>query len=173
MQKIIFSLLFITYATMGIVAQNQEKPCSRAEANQMDFWIGEWDLEWKSSTGKVQNGTSVVTKILDGCVILEEFNGGKDLPLRGISHSMFDESDGNWKQTWVDNSGSYLDFVGGMIGDEMTLVRSFDGKDGKGRMQKMVFLNIENDSLEWRWESSTDEGSTWNLVWHIKYTRKK
>ena len=34
------------------------------------------------------------------------------MPLRGLSVSLFNARSGKWQQTWVDNEGAYLDFVG-------------------------------------------------------------
>lgn len=172
MEKVIIGIVLLGCFAVSTLSQSQKKPCSEDEANQFDFWVGEWNLEWKTQTGEVQRGTNVVNKVLGGCVVQENFDGGAKLPLKGISHSMFEARSGKWKQTWVDNSGSYLDFVGGMDGDKMILSRGFTGRDGKERMQRMIFFNIEKNSIDWKWEGSTDGGKTWKLAWHIKYSRK-
>lgn len=54
----------------------------------------------------------------------------------------------------------------------MILSRKFTNADGKEVHQRMIWFNIEEDSLEWNWEKSTDGGKTWQLNWHISYTRK-
>ena len=42
---------------------------------------------------------------------------------------MFDAKDACWKQTWVDDNGSYLDFRGGFDGEAMALSRQLlDGQ---------------------------------------------
>lgn len=152
-------------------AQGQQ-PAIPDEASQFDFWVGEWDLSWKTPQGETQRGTNTISKILDGRVIEERFDGGPDNPLRGVSHSVYSARQKMWKQTWVDNSGGYLDFTGGMADGEMTLSRSFTGPGGKQGLQRMVFFNIQQDSLDWRWESSTDDGKTWTLQWKVHYSRK-
>jgi len=145
----------------------QNLPCTREEASQFDFWMGEWDLTWADG-GK---GSNHITKILGGCVIHEAFDGTPSMPLKGISVSTFDVSAGLWKQTWVDNSGGYLDLVGGMEGDRMILVRDavLEGKPVKHRM---VFYNIAENALDWNWERSEDNGATWTVLWKIHYQRK-
>ena len=45
-----------------------------------------------------------ITKVLDGCAILEEFSGAPGSKLDGRSFSQFDTATKQWKQTWVDNS---------------------------------------------------------------------
>ena len=50
--------------------------------------------------------------------------------LRGRSASIFDVSAGKWKQTWVDNEGGYLDFVGEFKDGQMVLEREATRPDG-------------------------------------------
>ncbi|MEQ1923390.1 MAG: hypothetical protein ABL952_12860, partial [Pyrinomonadaceae bacterium] len=38
--------------------------------------------------------------------------------------------------------------------------------------QRMIFSNIRTDSIEWNWESSTDDGKTWKTNWKINYKRR-
>ena len=172
MLKSINIIFLITLLTASIVAQSNTPPCSSAKAGEFDFWVGTWELEWKTAKGEVQKGANVIRRILGGCVIEESFDGGTGLPLKGVSHSVYDANTGKWKQTWVDNSGSYLDFKGGIENGKMVLTRSFSDREGKNVMQRMVFFNIKPQSLDWNWETSKDEGKSWNLLWHISYKKK-
>jgi hypothetical protein len=88
-----------------------------------------------------------------------------------MSVSTFDTRSGKWKQTWVDNEGAYLDFTGGMQNGQMILSRSFTKPDGTEVHQRMVWKDISADQLNWSWESSTDGGRTWEVVWPIHYQR--
>ena len=107
---------------------------------------------------------------LDGAVIQENFEGG-DPPLRGMSVSVFSREDERWHQAWVDNSGSYLDFVGDFDDGKMILQR--DGRvEGKTVKQRMVWFDISENALEWNWERSDDEGKTWKVLWNIHYRRR-
>jgi len=97
------------------------KPCADPKASEFDFWLGEWTAEW----GEDGRGTNVVTKALGGCVVLENFTD-LDLDPRslvGMSVSTYVARESCWKQTWVDNQGSYLDFKGGMTDEGMVLSR--------------------------------------------------
>ena len=93
--------------------------------------------------------------------------------LRGMSVSIFDTRAGKWKQTWVDNEGGYLDFVGEFKDGQMILVRDAVRPDGTKVIQRMVFKNITADELDWSWEASTDGGNTWQVNWPIHYKRNK
>ena len=133
------------------------------------FWIGDWQLTY-TENGKQATGRNRVTKILDGCVGLEEFDGHPGTPLRGRSVSMYDAASGRWKQTWVDNAGAYLDFTGGL--EEARMVLSREAKrDGRHFLQRMVFDEVTRASLRWRWQRSDDGGKSWKTQWEIAYRR--
>ena len=159
-------LLILFYFAISLEAQNT-KPCTTDEGRQFDFWIGEWDASWEGGKG-VNN----VSKILDGCVIFEEFDASFSSKLVGKSVSVYNPRAGNWQQTWVDNSGGYLDFIGKWEEDKMILSRSVDIK-GVITMQRMIWYNISQDKFDWNWEKSTDNGKTWTVSWKINYTRRK
>jgi hypothetical protein len=146
----------------------KESPCEQAEARQFDFWLGNWDLTW----GEEGRGTNRISLILDGCVIQEEFDGTPSISLKGVSISTFNAALGKWQQTWVDNSGGYLDFTGGFVDGKMILSREAIVQE-KPIKQRMVFYNIAENELDWNWERSDDDGESWQVVWHIHYQRKK
>ena len=143
-------------------------PCDKPEAGQFDFWLGEWELTW----GEDGRGSNRITKILDGCVIQEEFDGTPAIPLLGLSVSTFNSVSGKWQQTWVDNSGGYLDLVGEFKDGTMILARNAVIQE-KPVTFRMVFYNITANELDWSWERSDDDGENWQPVWQIHYLRKK
>ena len=155
------------------VTQPAPNPCAAAEQKQLDFWVGEWDLTWPGErAGEVDHGTNSIQRILDGCVVQESFSGQNAMHLRGTSVSTFDAKAGKWKQTWVDNEGGYLDFVGEFKDGEMILRREAIRKDGTKILQRMVWKNIAANELDWSWEASHDGGKTWQVQWPIHYKRK-
>jgi hypothetical protein len=119
-------------------------------------------------------GENSITKTMNGHVIHEQFKiqTGASAGFEGESWSMFDAPGGNWKQTWVDNSGSYLDFIGNITNGARIFERTTI-KNGQKVIARMVFKDVEKEKFTWDWESSTDEGQTWTLNWEIFYTRKK
>lgn len=151
------------------------KPCSAPEYRQFDFWVGEWELSWpasETSEGKPGRGTNRIEQALGGCVIVENFNGMPGMDLRGMSVSTFNERKGKWQQTWVDSAGSYLDFIGEFQDGQMILVREAVVSPTRKFLQRMVWKNIQRDSLDWSWERSDDGGKTWRVLWPIHYVRK-
>jgi hypothetical protein len=140
--------------------QNDNQP-----ETQFDFWLGEWECTW----GEDGVGSNRVERILEGKIIQENFEGGD---FHGISVSAWDAERRLWCQTWVDSSGSYLDFTGGFRHGQMVLSRDAIVR-GEACQQRMVWYNITKDEFDWNWESSDDEGETWKVLWQIKYRRKK
>ena len=132
--------------------------------HEFDFWIGTWDLTW----GEGVHGTNRIESILDGAVVQENFEGDG---LIGMSVSVFSKEDSRWHQTWVDNSGSYLDFVGEFMDGIMILSRNVVA-EGKPVKQRMVWYDIKPNHFQWNWERSDDDGITWRVLWNIQYQRR-
>jgi len=84
---------------------------------------------------------------------------------------MFDRATKQWRQVWVDNTASSLDFTAARVDGDMAFVRQFT-KDGKTTHQRMVFRDVKPDSLQWLWQSSPD-GRAWTTQWDIEYKRMK
>ena len=138
-----------------------------------DFWIGQWDLQWKASDGTIERGTNKIEKILDGKVIKEHFEAtvGEMDGYIGKSYSVYNEQTNQWKQTWVDNQGAYLDFVGKFEDNDRIFLRHSQDSSGTSIIQRMVFYDISQDQFSWRWEKSTDDGKSWHILWEIAYRR--
>ncbi len=167
---IVPALFFRTLDYMLLEEKQQPQPCSSAEAKQFDFWVGDWNLSWTAQDGKQKTGVNKISQLYGGCVIKEEFAdpvGG----FAGMSVSTYDVYAKKWKQTWVDNTGSYLDFVGEYRDGYMVLSRKMQ-KQGKEFIQRMRWYDIAANSLKWNWERSDDNGKTWTVIWKISYTRK-
>jgi hypothetical protein len=133
----------------------------------LDFWLGRWLVSW-SGGGE---GTNAVRRILADRVIEESFEGrDAESVLLGRSLSVRDEADGRWRQTWVDSTGAYLDFVGVDVDGRIGFQRETT-VGGVAVTQRMVWLDVEPDSLRWQWQRSTDDGATWDVAWEIDYRR--
>jgi hypothetical protein len=71
----------------------------------------------------------------------------------------------------VDSDGAYLDFIGKFEGDKRMFMRKTKDSEGNQVIQRMVFYDITDDSFQWDWERSTDNGKSWELQWKIAYQR--
>lgn len=159
-----------------VVARSVErqavKPDETDHSKDLDFWVGEWEC-----TGKMvgPNGQETATKaensisrILSGQVVQERFTM---TGLNGMSVSAYNKATGRWRQTWVDNQGSYIALSGGKVGKDIILMTTPPGTQPQS-VNRMVFTNISEPSFDWNWESSVDGGKTWKLQWHLHYVRK-
>ena len=136
-------------------------------ADALDFWLGSWVVSWAGGG----RGTNTIRRILDGRVIEESFDGGEaDSSLKGRSLSVRDAADGRWRQTWVDSTGAYLDFVGVEVDGRISLQRETT-VGGLAVVQRMVWLDVTTSALRWQWQRSSDGGASWAVVWEIDYRR--
>lgn len=168
----IFALFFLLCASNAQAQTPPPAPCTSAEFRQMDFWLGQWDVRWDAVTGiPAGAGTNTITREYGGCVIQEAFDGGPASGgLIGHSVSTFHAPLGKWRQAWVDNQGGYFAFVGGPEGERFILVTSRIADNVP--VQRMVFEDIQANSLTWRWQMTPDAGATWTDQWVIHYTRR-
>ena len=138
-----------------------------------DFWLGKWNATWSDSAG-TYHATNTITRKMDGHFIHESFEilDGPMKGFKGESFSTLDKQSGQWKQTWIDNQGAYLDFVGKEEGGIKIFERNFVNKAGDTIRQRMRFMNIKTDSFDWDWQRSKN-GAEWKLLWALKYSRVK
>jgi hypothetical protein len=163
-------------------------PMVTEEEHQMDWFIGEWDVqsrllmdadadEWLEETV-----TSTVTPMIGGHALLETFSGtyGGD-PLEGMSVRTYNATIGKWEQRWTDTGGGgFAQYTGEWTDDTGEFIaysnRSFvpeaDGGPGEDIGVREIFYNIEQDRFSWRFERTTDGGDTWNVIWELEYTRQ-
>src|SRR4051812_29704320 len=93
--------------------------CTAPEYHQLDFWLGDWDVVVHARKSPDSDawadapGTQHVEKLLGGCAISESFTASGPGPAwAGRSYSSWQPAPlGKWRQTWVDDQGSYLAFV--------------------------------------------------------------
>jgi tetratricopeptide (TPR) repeat protein len=149
-------------------AETMARPCStRPEYKQFDFWVGEWDV----STGGQPVATSSIQRIVEGCVIFENYTQADGYV--GKSFNFFDSQLGRWRQTWVDGGGRVSEFSGVFKDGEMRFEGESHLADGAKVMRHMTFFNLGPDKVRQRSEVSTDGGKTWNVNYDFIYTRKR
>ncbi len=105
---------FVGLLATPALAQTAPPACAGPEFRQLDFWLGDWDAEWGASPGTpAGTGSNHITKSYEGCVIEEHFDGRPGQHLMGHSVSVYFAPTRQWRQTWVDNEGGYIDLAGG------------------------------------------------------------
>ncbi|HEX8493813.1 MAG TPA: tetratricopeptide repeat protein [Pyrinomonadaceae bacterium] len=144
------------------------KPClHKAEHRQFDFWIGEWDVQ---ANGQ-QAGTNSVQRILDGCVLFENWTSARGGT--GKSFNFYNAATRKWQQTWVDSTGSVLELAGEY--KEKTIQFSGETRqaDGSKLLHRLTFFDLSPERVRQFWEQSTDNGKTWTVAFDGMYIRKK
>ena len=148
--------------------------CSGSAFRQLDFWVGEWRLEFDLPGGKTGAATNRITRDeYGGCVIAEHFHQ-PDTGLRGHSVSLYDAKSSRWRQTWVDSEGDYLALEGGPVTGEphvfeLRTIRSSESQP----FARMIWLDVKPDSFTWRWQKRASDADAWKDAWEIRYTRAK
>ena len=84
--------------------------------SELDFWLGTWHARWEGG-----EGTNTITREFNDKVVVERFEGRPSMELTGFSVSVFDAEADVWRQTWVDDQGSYFALTGGTDGDTFVL----------------------------------------------------
>ena len=169
MQISILLIFLLLPVSENLKAQSSSN-CDSPECHQFDFWIGSWKAVWQDSSGNRYEGKNSIDKVLDDCVIMENFDGNPGIDFKGKSFSVYNKKTKTWQQTWVDSNSGYMLFSGRMQNDKMILSREVETENGKV-LQRMVFYNITKDSFDWNWEASIDNGLNWKLNWQIHYSK--
>jgi len=167
----LLAIAFAIAASPVMAAPATPPACAGAEFRQLDFWLGDWDAAWDASPGTpAGRGSNHITKSYEDCVIEERFDGRPGQHLMGHSVSIYFAPTKQWRQTWVDNEGGYIDLSGGLQPNGDFILTT--PRRPSGHISRMVFTDIKPDSFTWRWQASAD-GQAWTDNWVIRYTRKK
>jgi hypothetical protein len=151
-----------------------QKPCETdSKYNEFDFWIGNWEVY--GIKGKLA-GTSKISKILDNCVLLEEWTSSsaqQGIVFSGKSYNSYNSATKQWQQTWVDNTGGTTEYlIGHFENDAMYfLSRAFPGKNGLTNIRKLTFFKLKDNRVRQLGEISNDEGKTWNTEFDLEYRK--
>jgi hypothetical protein len=143
-------------------------PCIAPEHRQFDFWLGAWAV--KNPAG-VPVGRNRIESAHGGCALIEHWTSVKGVT--GTSLSVYDRDSGRWHQTWVDSGGGLLQLDGGLAGGAMVLAgHAFDADaPAKTSQQRVTWTPQPDGRVRQLWESSTDGGRTWNVVFDGIYMR--
>jgi len=136
---------------------SQRRACSSPEYRQFDFFAGDWD-GFDVDKPEVRVAHNRVTWILDGCVLLEDYQGTDGS--HGESFTIYDASRRVWHQSWVTNRGVLLVIEGGPQREEMVLSGTDRTPEGKERLVRGIWKAIPGGVRETA-ARSTDGGKTW------------
>lgn len=150
------------------------------EARRFDFLEGEWnaicrfplpDGSWGEGAGWLR-----ASKVLDGCVSLEFFEGPyRGTMIKGLGLRAFNRQTSQWEHTWTDTSspGGFLVWRGRFEGDDIDLYSECQDETGHRTLSRLTWSRIEDRSAHWESHRSLDGGKTWIRHWVIDFTQKK
>jgi len=162
------------------IAEEWQAPRHR----QYDFWIGEWDANWRGrdpdGLDHVEDGThtrQLVFPVLDGKAVMELAMPGELTPGEGQGHGFslryYDEAHNRWimAQHWPSPQFDGVAFLDQLTGEQRfgrLTVYSPDLRrttpDGDPQIRRYTFSDIREDAFRWDGANSTDRGTTW-LTW--------
>ena len=145
--------------------EESQSPCTSSEAHQFDFWIGAWTVH---ANGKVA-GHNRISSIQNGCTLLEEYEAASS-SYEGKSFNYYDPGDGHWHQVWVDNSGLRLHLSGAYADGKMVMSGERTGDEGK-ILDRITWHAGKDGTVHQVWETSKDDGASWEIVFDGRYER--
>lgn len=153
-------------ARFAELAERAKPPEQRAVYRQFDFWVGDWEVFGRSGQ---RVGTSVISKDEHGFLITEKWtstSGGT-----GTSMNYYDPSDRKWKQTWVSDDGTIVNYAGAFQEGKMQLVGERILTNGQKGLTRVSFTPLPDNRVQQFIEQSRD-GKTWSTYFKGTYVRK-
>jgi hypothetical protein len=152
---------------------------ANAEGKQFDFLEGEWtaicrfplpDGSWGEGPGSLR-----ATRVLDGCVSLEFFEGPyQGTLIKGLGLRAFNPQTSCWEHTWTDTSapGGFRVWRGRFENGAIDLHGRWQDEAGRRVLSRLTWSQITNRAAHWESHRSMDGGKTWSKHWEIDFTRK-
>src|SRR5271165_319647 len=172
-------LIFLREISIGAGMSAVISATTMVEAKQFDFLEGEWnaicrcplpDGSWGEGPGSL-----TATKVLDGCVSLEFFEGPyQGTIIKGLGLRAFNPQTSQWEHTWTDTSapGGFLVWRGRFEGGAIDLHGQWVDEAGRQVLSRLTWSHIKDRTAHWESHRSTDGGETWSKHWEIDFTRK-
>ena len=138
---------------------------------RLDFWLGSWLVY----VGDTLIGTNRITKVLEGCAVVEEWRDARGA--RGQSLFYVEPSVRQWKQVWVTDAARR---PGGVKEKQLTEVLPgggvrFQGElrrpDGRALLDRTTLTPLSGGEVRQLIEVSDDGGTSWQPTFHARYRR--
>ena len=155
----------------GQAARPATSSCTASERRQFDFWVGDWDVF--DFGGETRVARTKVEPILDGCVLLETYEGSDGH--KGQSFTLFDANRKVWHQTWVTNRGELLAIEGvreSQSQSEAIVMTGDMASSPEPRRVRGIWKPVEGGVRETALVSS-DGGKTWKPWFDLMFRAHK
>ena len=174
--KYFLLLLFIGLCSFPALAQ-------RDGQHDFDFEIGTWKTHLRrlqrplsgSTTWVEYEGTSVVSKILDGRANLVELKvDGPAGRIEGLSLRLYNPQSRQWSLNFANiNSGTLTPPTIGEFKDGRGEFFNQDTYNNRAILVRFVIIKVTQDQYRFEQSFSDDGGKTWELNWIAVDTRIK
>ena len=165
MITLVISFVFIRSGYAATAA-----PCvSNPQNRELDYWVGNWNIGAAGSSGSAH---STVTLSLDKCLVVESWDGGRGHT--GENVFGYSADDKSWYGLFADNEGRVHVFTSGKVSSGAAQFEGASrGSNGETVLNRVKIVRVNPDSVEQTWEKSSDNGSTWKMVFRGEYSRAK
>jgi hypothetical protein len=151
------------YRTDLELARHNRHPCAGdPDRRAFDFFVGNWRV---TTAEGVVAGINRIEAVLGGAALIERWTSSNGY--EGTSLNRLDPSTGTWSQTWVDDQGDVIEFVGGRVEDGAMRFVAHSG----GVERRLTFFDEGPDALRQLAEASEDGGATWSVEYDLRYRR--
>lgn len=152
----------------GGVTLPRPEGCTSAESRQLDFWRGDWDI---SPTGQTMViGEAIISPLDQGCSTLEDFhlfNGREGHGLFG-----YDARRHQWRQSYIDVTGTYSTGEGGMENDAM-MFNFVEPPPPRGFGPGRVHIQpVDSNTVRLWAEHENLATQTWEPLFDLTYHRR-
>ncbi len=144
--------------------------CEAPEHRQFDFWLGEWEV-FGGADGKTRVGGNTITRVASRCALREHWvnAGGND----GHSLNVYDRGTKRWTQFWIGSDGVILRLEGGLRDDgAMAMEGTLPNGKGGVQRQRIVWTPKPDGSVDQQWDTSDDDGASWQTSFVGHYRAK-
>lgn len=142
----------------GVVWPGPRGACGSGQDHQFDFWLGSWDYH----QGNLPLAFNEITKEGNGCLVEEHYQDPTGV--QGRSVSLVSRLDGQWHQTYIDSTGTFLTLVGDLQGQRMVLYAD--------PTNRFTWDPLDGNTVRYLGERSADGGGTWTVNLDARYTRR-
>jgi hypothetical protein len=167
-KSIFLAFLFgFAFATSGLAATAPNSCATNAGNRQLDYWLGNWKI---GAEGSSQSAHSNVTLSLDKCLVVENWDGGRGH--RGQNIFGYSADDKSWYGMFADNEGRVHVFTSGKVADGTAQFEGTSrGPNGENILNRVKVIRLNPNKVEQTWEKSSDNGTTWSVVFRGEYSR--
>lgn len=166
-------VLSVCCAAVPIVL-SQDTPAP-PETRQLEFWEGDWNIQWDTNNGGLARGKNIAGYILEGRVFQENWDGRPGMNMSGKSWFVFDARRKLWQQIWVNDQGEFSLREGRFENGELVMkaVKNEISATGVEYEVRSITRDIKDNSFTVEVQRRRAGTEEWNTIWLFEYKRNK